>query len=243
MARVKKHFKLHASLANHRKTAALFADNDMLALYGRIGILAIERFADKTGDSFLVHPRELLVLTGRGRADVARRSLERLADISPISVESEGDLLRIGFPNFAEKQGFDGKNGSRSGSSPPPPPSPMKDQEGTAPERRPREGRSRSVSGGGSDGRRLIEPKHLASARSLLSIFQNLVSSERHPFVTDCEADLQWVFCAAERALRLGKAPGALFRKIIDEDQRDRISREDERRGMRRWREHEKGKQ
>lgn len=100
-------------MANHAKMAVVYADNDLFALWTRLGVLAIERYADRTGDSFLVHDRELPHLTGRGRADVARRLLGRLADVSPISAEPDGDTWRITIPNLSEKQGFRPKNGGR----------------------------------------------------------------------------------------------------------------------------------
>ncbi len=110
MPRVKAHFKSHLSLGNHTKTAAMFADNDMLALWLRLGHLAMERRAARTADIFVVRDEELQGLTGKHRADVARKYLGRLADITPISVERRGDVWSIHWPNYAEKQGFDTKN-------------------------------------------------------------------------------------------------------------------------------------
>ncbi len=110
MARVRPHFKLHVSVRYHPKLAAVYADNDLYALWCRLGPLAIERYAARTGEQFTVHDRELLALTGKGRADVARKSLERLADVSPMSAERYGDHWRITWPNFLRKQGFSVKN-------------------------------------------------------------------------------------------------------------------------------------
>lgn len=101
-----KHFKVHCSIQNHEKTAAMAADNDLLALYVRLGMLAVERFADRTGGTFIVSDRELPRLTGKYRADVARTLLSRLANVSPTSAERDGDVWRITIPNFAKKQGF-----------------------------------------------------------------------------------------------------------------------------------------
>jgi len=104
------HFKVLVNLANHPKTAELAGDNDLLATWTRLGLLAVDRWAQDSDDSFLVHDRELCSITGKGRADVARRSLRRLADVSPIKAEPEGDLWRITFPNFAKRQRFRGAN-------------------------------------------------------------------------------------------------------------------------------------
>lgn len=113
-----KHFKVHCSIQNHEKTAAMAADNDLLALYVRLGLLAVERFADRTGGTFIISDRELPRLTGKYRADVARTLLARLANVSPTSAERDGDVWRITIPNFAKKQGF-AENKNRFRESPP----------------------------------------------------------------------------------------------------------------------------
>jgi hypothetical protein len=112
MPRTPPHFKVRCTVANHEKMAAVYADNDLFALWVRLGIKAVERFADRNGGTFIVHDSELDALTGKGRADVARRLLEHLADVSPISAQPSGYIWRITIPNFAEKQGFRKKNGS-----------------------------------------------------------------------------------------------------------------------------------
>lgn len=116
------HFKVLVNLGNHPKTAELFADNDLLAAYVRLGVLAVERFAQKTGDSFQVHDRELGTIFQKHRADVARKSLQRLAEVSPMSAERRGDVWSITFPNFAKKQGFRGAGVPRKGPTPTPTP-------------------------------------------------------------------------------------------------------------------------
>lgn len=111
MPRSKPHFKSRTTIKNHAKMAEVYQSNDLLAFWLRLGIEAIERFADRTGDTFLVSDRELMALSGKGRPDVARTWLRRLADVGPISAEREGDVWRITFPNFSKKQGFTRKNG------------------------------------------------------------------------------------------------------------------------------------
>ncbi len=112
-----KHFKVHCSIATHRKTAAMFTDNDLFATWTRLGILAVERFADRTGNSFRVSDRELMAITGKGRVDVARTLVSRLAHVSPTSASRDGDVWLISFPNFSKKQGFKSGNGVQTGSS------------------------------------------------------------------------------------------------------------------------------
>ena len=45
MPKVKKHFKVHLSLENHRKTAAIYSSNRLLALWVRLGMTAVDHFA------------------------------------------------------------------------------------------------------------------------------------------------------------------------------------------------------
>ena len=49
MPRRPPHFKVFASIQNHRHTLGLFDDDALLAMYVRAGILAIERYADRHG--------------------------------------------------------------------------------------------------------------------------------------------------------------------------------------------------
>ena len=104
--RVRPHAKLHVSLRHHSKTAVMFADNDMLAMYTRLLLLGIERFAARNDGKFHIHWRELGEISGKHRRDVAEKSLQRLADLTPTCAEPAGDLWEITIPNFAKKQGF-----------------------------------------------------------------------------------------------------------------------------------------
>ena len=110
MPRSRPHFKVHVSARTHPKTANVFGDNDLLAAYTRIGMLMVERYASKTDDTITVHKSEFGWITGRHRADVARKLLERLAEVSPMSFELDGEVARISLRNFSEKQGFRSKN-------------------------------------------------------------------------------------------------------------------------------------
>lgn len=113
MPRSVPHFKVICSIMNHPKTTALWGDNDALAMYVRLGVLAIERFADRTDDSFMIHDRELSLITGRRRRDISEKSLRHLEDISPITATHLGDVWRITFPNLSKRQGFRSKNGEK----------------------------------------------------------------------------------------------------------------------------------
>ena len=109
LARVRPHAKIHISLESHEKTAEVYASNDLLATYCRILLLAVQRFAGRTGNTLTLHKRDWCKITGKGRADVALMSLRCLADVSPISVRHQGDVCSITIPNFQRKQGFDTK--------------------------------------------------------------------------------------------------------------------------------------
>jgi hypothetical protein len=94
-------------MRDHPKTSGVARSNDLLALWTRLGMLFVERWGGKRGDEIIIHDRELAYLTGKGRADVARKLLRCLADVSPISAEPNGEVWLITWPNFAKKQGFE----------------------------------------------------------------------------------------------------------------------------------------
>lgn len=147
MAYRPKHFKVHCSIQNHRKTIGVYDDDALLAMYVRIGVMAIERFADRTGDSFLVSPRDLERLAGcRGVAN-ARRKLGRLEATSPLTVCQEGAGYRLTVPNLRKKQGFQSEavpkavSKSTPSSTPTPTPTPTKERESVSDASRPRASR------------------------------------------------------------------------------------------------------
>lgn len=110
MPRVKPHFKVHLSLGNHAKTAAMFDDNDLLATWLRLGMLAVERRAALTSDIFVVRREELPTLTGQKRGDSALRVWNKLLTSSPVVANYSEPIWSVEFPKFAEKQGFSEKN-------------------------------------------------------------------------------------------------------------------------------------
>ncbi len=104
--KVKPHFKLHHSIANHPRTIGAFADNDLFACYCRLGLLASERGAAHTGDRISLSRADVERTSGRRRRDVALTLLERLANVLGWWTERRGDVLVIEFRNFARKQGL-----------------------------------------------------------------------------------------------------------------------------------------
>lgn len=139
MPRVKPHAKIHTSLGNHRKTADMFASNDLLAAYTRVLLLAVERFADRNEDSFCVHASELCRITGTSRIDRAMKVMDQLVASSPVALTQlppSSDLAstqlrpssvltwKLTIPNFAIKQGFAARKGQETEDPPAPAPAP-----------------------------------------------------------------------------------------------------------------------
>lgn len=115
MPRSVPHFKVHTSIQNHAKVMGLYDDDALLAMFVRLGLMAVERFADRTDDSFLCSGMDLERLAGcRGVAN-ARRKLGRLEAAGGPRVLPEGGHFRVSFHNFAKKQGFRGENGAGTG--------------------------------------------------------------------------------------------------------------------------------
>lgn len=113
MPRVKPHFKAHVSISHHRLMKEIYPNNDLLALWVRLGTLAVERFATKTNDVVRVHKSELSGLTGGKRRDKAEETLRLLASKLELTLNQDGEYFAIGFRNFSEKQGFTKKNVER----------------------------------------------------------------------------------------------------------------------------------
>lgn len=106
MPRVPPHFKVRCSIANHRKTVGIWASDSMLAMYVRAGVLAIERYADRNGDTFYCTGIDLEGIAGcRGVAN-ARRKLGQLEATGMLEVGQHGAGWRLVLPNLAKKQGF-----------------------------------------------------------------------------------------------------------------------------------------
>ena len=66
MPRAKPHFKVFTTVRNHID-CPFYGESALLSLWVRLGVEAIERFADRTHDRFVLHEAELLGLTGRDR--------------------------------------------------------------------------------------------------------------------------------------------------------------------------------
>ena len=75
-------------------------------MWVRLGLLAIERFAAKTDDTFILREGELTAISGGRRRDKAERMLNELQSVSSISCRTVGNSFEIRFGKLAKKQGF-----------------------------------------------------------------------------------------------------------------------------------------
>jgi len=107
--------------------------NDQLAVWVRLLAAMNSRWArhgltaDEAG-TIELSSREVALITGRFRRDVGEKSLRSLGDICGISVEREGELLRLSVPKFSDFQGLRSpkfiRNEPPTVDTPPPPPPP-----------------------------------------------------------------------------------------------------------------------
>lgn len=131
-AKIKPHFRVHLSAANHPKTVATYADNDLFAAWVRLGMLGVERGAAHTGDRIHMSRFDVVRVSGRHRFDSALILVRCLADMLGWSIEYRGDITVIQFRNLGTKQGFTPRLRAEaprtpqdSACSPPPVPSPL----------------------------------------------------------------------------------------------------------------------
>lgn len=90
-----------------------YSDNRLFAGWVRLGIYAVEVYADRTGDVFEIPDRRLPEIFGVGREHTARAALRQLAARSPLEAEQIGSTWRITWPNLSKKQ-FPFREGVRS---------------------------------------------------------------------------------------------------------------------------------
>lgn len=102
--KVKPHVRVHLSIQNHPRTVSMYEDNDMLATWLRLMVLASDRGAAHTGDWIALNRTDLQAVSGRRRADVALTFVERLADVLGWLRERRGNVIAIQIRNFAKKQ-------------------------------------------------------------------------------------------------------------------------------------------
>jgi hypothetical protein len=85
--------------------------NDQLAFLIRLMAELNTRWARNglppdSAHSIELNSTDLMAISGKHRADVARKSAERLADIASISISHRGDITLISWPKYSEFQGL-----------------------------------------------------------------------------------------------------------------------------------------
>lgn len=116
MPRLPGHLKVYTSLLSDPAMFAVVNDNDLLATWVRIGLLAIRNYADRHGDSFMASRRDLEWLTGCRRGANPERRLGRIVATGALTYSQEGAGFRLTVRKFAESQFPNRTNGSVSDS-------------------------------------------------------------------------------------------------------------------------------
>lgn len=89
MPRRPPHFKVFVSIQNHPKMRGVYDSDALLAMYVRAGIMAIERYADRTHDCFLVGRRDLMRVAATEPWANAQKKLLRLEAATPLQVRCD----------------------------------------------------------------------------------------------------------------------------------------------------------
>jgi hypothetical protein len=104
--KVRPHVRVHLTARTHRKTAAVFADATLRGQFLGLLMVAREAHAGRTGDTLHLSRADVAWISGRSRPDIARKSLQYLANILEYPFEVLGEVVRITIRNFAKKQGL-----------------------------------------------------------------------------------------------------------------------------------------
>lgn len=100
----KPHVKIHLSLMSHRKTVGHADSAEFRGQLLGLFMLAAQRFIGKTEGELHLSRNDIGWISGKRRADVALKSVQRLLDIMDYSHELKGEVLVTTLPKFAEKQ-------------------------------------------------------------------------------------------------------------------------------------------
>lgn len=95
-------------------------DNDQVAAYTRLsGFMntqwARDALSAEDAGRAILRKDQLCGITGKGRLDAARRSLERLAEVESISFEYRADITLVEWPNFPTSQNYRSETGEEPG--------------------------------------------------------------------------------------------------------------------------------
>ena len=109
------HFKVLFSIQNHRKMLGVYEDDALLAMYVRAGVMALERYADRTGGRCFLANRDLERIAQTSPFPNACKRLDRLVAATPLEIRCRcaGTPLEarcgcagweLEFPNLSKKQ-------------------------------------------------------------------------------------------------------------------------------------------
>jgi hypothetical protein len=95
---------MHLSLMSHRKTVGHMDSAEFRGQLLALFMLAAQRFIGKTEGELHLSRNDISWISGKRRADVALKSVQRLLDIMDYLYELRGEVLVTTLPKFAEKQ-------------------------------------------------------------------------------------------------------------------------------------------
>jgi hypothetical protein len=131
--KVKPHVRIHHSVANHPKTAAIWADPTKRGMLVELWRLASVYGAVHTGGWLTLKPADLHAVTGSPRLAYGRKRLLTVGQPLEYSLRLCGQLTMVLVRNFAEKQNLTPRKLRNSGCSPSPLPTPKEEEEKLAP--------------------------------------------------------------------------------------------------------------
>lgn len=121
MPRVKPHFKIHNSIANHPSTAAMWANLEDRAMYCELGRIANEKYASYTDNTVHLTVSDIFSITTVETAGPASMKFKafidrctRAATLQGVCPCLDGAVVggcwRVTIRNLAKRQGFNPKN-------------------------------------------------------------------------------------------------------------------------------------
>jgi hypothetical protein len=132
--KVQPHVRIHHSVANHPKTAALWANLETRSMLVELWRLGSVYGAAHTGGWLTLRPSDICSVTGRKRAGSGLEPLSKLAASMEYPLRYERGCVLIQIRNFARKQGLTPRRNGvaphtpHSSPNPPPQPRPRKDK-------------------------------------------------------------------------------------------------------------------
>ena len=106
-AKTRPHAKVHLSARTHRKTAGHFDDAEFRGQFLGLLMVAVEANSARVGGKLHLSRANVAWISGKRRADVALKSVQRLLNVLEYSWELQGEVLVTSIPKLAKKQGFD----------------------------------------------------------------------------------------------------------------------------------------